>query len=203
MGNTREWDLERIDMSDIRPYWPLNIWPFVWPLSRVTTLPDIFFEGMSEGQILNEIARRMNELWRVYSSLMTKEEFDLWLQTYVKDQNEQTNYLRVYTDAAIKALREELIALIHEITLGQINVLDPSTGFYSGLEEALSHQYNDERYFAATWDEIEAITSTMDWDEWEAECSLYTVKELDLLFAYLFGISDSPRAMTLPQDYLD
>lgn len=136
---------------------------------------------------------------------------DAWLARYEREQAAQTDELKEYTDTSVRALKDYtddelaalrtyLLSVIGDIVLGKISVVDPSTGFVSPINEALSHMYNDLCYWSATCDEVEGFIGDRTWDEWDAVIEPYTVKQLDLLFANIFLGQTEPRAITLPQD---
>lgn len=63
---------------------------------------------------------------------------------------------KAYTDMVAAGLEEE----IREISLGQISVFDPTTGFYSPLQTVIDNLYNASREDALTASEYDALDLT-------------------------------------------
>lgn len=63
---------------------------------------------------------------------------------------------KAYTDTVAAQLEEE----IREISLGQISVFDPTTGFYSPLQTVIDNLYNASREDALTATEYDALDLT-------------------------------------------
>lgn len=66
-----------------------------------------------------------------------------------------------YTDAVAERLEEE----IEQISVGQINVFDPTTGYYSPLQIVIDNLYNSNRENALTaseYDELELTATAYD-----------------------------------------
>lgn len=169
-----------------------------WVTSRlVSSLYDAAETDESRIQMMCEAIYRLH---KVQEGFLSIDAFNAWLEKYTVEQEEQDRKNKLYTDTEIAKLRDELLRIIEEISTGNILVTDPSSGKIKPINDALSHLYNDLRYYAATWDEIDAVTSQYTYDEWDAITAQYTVKQFDILFAFIFGITTVPRALTLPQD---
>lgn len=75
-----------------------------------------------------------------------------------------------YTDAVAERLEEE----IEQISIGQISVFDPTTGFYSPLQVVIDNLYNSSRENALTATEYDALELTATaYDAYELTASEY------------------------------
>ena len=75
-----------------------------------------------------------------------------------------------YTDAVAEGLEEE----IQQISIGQINVFDPTTGFYSPLQVVIDNLYNSSRENALTASEYDGLELTATaYDAYELTASEY------------------------------
>lgn len=75
-----------------------------------------------------------------------------------------------YTDAIASQLEQE----IQEISIGQINVFDPTSGYYAPLQEVINNLYNNSRENALTASEYDALELTAtDYDAFDLTASAY------------------------------
>ena len=85
---------------------------------------------------------------------------------------------KAYTDSVAANLEEE----IQQISIGQINVFDPTTGFYSPLQTVIDNLYNDTRTDALTASEYDALDLTATaYDAYDLTAREYDVNGKSLL----------------------
>lgn len=85
---------------------------------------------------------------------------------------------KAYTDSVAANLEEE----IQQISIGQISVFDPTTGFYSPLQTVIDNLYNDTRTDALTASEYDALDLTATaYDGYELTAREYDVNGKSLL----------------------
>lgn len=183
-------------------YWPWRLGT-CWPPCQVT-VPFVYDESLSVleqiGQIFCILARYNDSL----EGLVTNEMFQEFVDYVKQDQIEQTAELKDYTDEEIDALRQYLEELIRQITIGSVIVVDPSTGFKYPVEEALSHSYNDLRYYAMDWDELAATWSKEEYNTWDKLDAFVNsedlkskgysnIRSMDLFNRYIFNGDSLPH----------
>ena len=85
---------------------------------------------------------------------------------------------KAYTDSVAANLEDE----IQQISIGQISVFDPTTGYYSPLQTVIDNLYNTSRDDALTASEYDArdLTATA-YDEYELTAREYDVNGKSLL----------------------
>lgn len=85
---------------------------------------------------------------------------------------------KAYTDSVAAALEEE----IRQISIGQISVFDPTTGFYSPLQSVIDNLYNVSRDDALTASEYDALELTATaYDAYELTAREYDLNSKTLL----------------------
>lgn len=85
---------------------------------------------------------------------------------------------KAYTDSVAANLEEE----IQQISIGQISVFDPTTGFYSPLQTVIDNLYNDTRTDALTASEYDALDLTATaYDAYDLTAREYDVNGKSLL----------------------
>lgn len=85
---------------------------------------------------------------------------------------------KAYTDSVAANLEEE----IQQISIGQISVFDPTTGFYSPLQTVIDNLYNTSRDDALTASEYDALDLTATaYDAYELTAREYDINGKSLL----------------------
>ena len=85
---------------------------------------------------------------------------------------------KAYTDSVAANLEDE----IQQISIGQISVFDPTTGYYSPLQTVIDNLYNTSRDDALTASEYDALDLTATaYDEYELTAREYDVNGKSLL----------------------
>ena len=94
-------------------------------------------------------------------------EIKIQLQAMIATTLNQAN---AYTDAIAARLEQE----IEQISIGQINVFDPTTGVYSPLQIVIDNLYNVSRTDALTASEYDGLELTAtDYDAYELTAIMY------------------------------
>jgi hypothetical protein len=85
---------------------------------------------------------------------------------------------KAYTDSVAANLEDE----IQQISIGQISMFDPTTGYYSPLQTVIDNLYNTSRDDALTASEYDALDLTATaYDEYELTAREYDVNGKSLL----------------------
>ena len=123
-------------------------------------------------EIENEIAGLRNEMTRFEAEINQS-----IAQQFSDIRNELSSMVataliqaNAYTDAIASQLEQE----IQEISVGQIVVFDPTTGYTSPLQDVINNLYNSSRENALTASEYDALELTAtDYDAFELTATQY------------------------------
>lgn len=183
-------------------YWPYRL-GCNWPPCQIT-VPLVYDESLSAIEQIGVLYGLIKQINTSFEGLVTNEMFQKFVDYVIQDQIDQTNDLKNYTDDEVDNAVSYLEDLIRKITIGEVIVYDPSTGFKKTVEKALSHSYNDLRYYAMSWDEWGDVVQTDEYNTWDkVDTYLYSepvtsegysnIRSVDLFNRILFKNDSKPR----------
>lgn len=159
------------------PYLP-SFYGVTSPAQIITPL--VYDESISYEQQIAMIFGKISEMSEAISNYLTLTAFKQFVTALDEEQKEQTEDIIKYVNNADAALKVYIDKAIYDYTVGDINIIDPSTGAITSVQTAVSNAYNDLRYWAMTWAEIDAYTENKTWAQLDSTMANYTVREIDL-----------------------
>lgn len=170
----------------IYPYLP-SFYGVTSPAQIVTPL--VYDESISYEQQIAMIFGKMKEVSEAIAGYLTITAFTQFVEALDKEEKNQTDELKKYTNDLTNALKIYVDNAIRDVSIGAIEVLDPSTGEVMSVENAISNSYNDLRYWALSWNDIDTYTENKTYNEFDAILDDFTVREIDL-FASIVLLDD-------------
>ena len=153
-------------------------------------LPAVYTDELSYYEVLAKVVDKLNELIDVVGDSATIEQ----IQQVIKDIEKELSALYVYVDKEVQGakdysddqndiLKEYLVGLIADATVGKVLVWSQTGGFVCPLQEELDRQYDFLRYYAYNAGKLDSYEKTAgDIDAYDATAyrhDLYNATLLD------------------------
>jgi len=171
------------------PYLP-SFYGVTSPAQIITPL--VYDESISYEQQIAQIFGKIKEISEAVSGYVTISFFNEFIKSLEKEEKEQTESLKKYVDTLNYAMKNYVDEAVRDISIGEIRVVDPSSGHIYPIEKALSNAYNDLRYWSWTWAEIDSYTLNKTWSEVENYMDGYTIRDIDLYADIIFNDNMNP-----------
>lgn len=153
-------------------------------------LPAVYTDELSYYEVLAKVVDKLNELIDVVGDSATIEQ----IQQVIKDIEKELSALYLYVDKEVQGakdysdgqndiLKEYLVGLIVNATVGKVLVWSQTGGFVCPLQEELDRQYDFLRYYAYNAGKLDSYEKTAgDIDAYDATAykhDLYNATLLD------------------------